>query len=197
LNQELSAIESMNQWLGKLNAASRRKYKHVTILRMQLDEAAVQRFAGCTLDVPSKMYRGREFVLGLMAHGGDQARAFLPIARQKARLRHLVERGWNDLMHGTLADVRAAAAFDTSHVLVSFSNATAAGSDRTILTGPAGVQEFIKKLHADCLSYLPDTQAPASAQTSVIPSVYVTIDDLIVEARSEAAYPEEFLAACR
>ena len=60
LNQELCAIESINQWLGKFNAVSRRKYKHVSILRMQLDPQ--QRFAGVPLDVKSKMYRGGKFI---------------------------------------------------------------------------------------------------------------------------------------
>ena len=94
-------------------------------------------------------------------------------------------------MDGTLQDVGAAAAFDASHVLVSFSNATAPGSDRFI--GPVGVRQFIAGLHADCLSDLSGTQSA----TSVVPILYVTIDDLIVESRGEPACPKEFLAACR
>jgi predicted acylesterase/phospholipase RssA len=195
LNQELCAIESINQWLGKFNAVSRRKYKHVTILRMQLDPQ--HRFAGVPLDVKSKMYRGGEFIGDLMEHGSRQARGFLPIARVKARLRRLVERGWNGLISGTkriLQDDNLADTFYVRHKLVSFSDATPAPGESA--PGPKGVREFIKKLKADCLRELLGKQTPASGQTSVVPSLYVTIDDLIV-GWDEATRSKELLAACR
>lgn len=183
LNQELSAIAAMNRWLGKLNAASRAKYKHIAILRMQLDETAVQRRVGGALDVPSKMYRGRGFVLGLMAHGGDQARAFLPLARQKARLRRLIDAGWNGLMDGSVADVGAVAAFAPDHRLTAYAGTPGGAA----VPGPAGVQQLIQELQAACLAQL----APASPGAHCT----VTIEDLIVEAQDAAAH--EFLAACR
>jgi predicted acylesterase/phospholipase RssA len=195
LNQELCAIESINQWLGKFNAASRRKYKHVTILRMQLD--APRGIAGVQLDVKSKMYRGGEFIRALMEHGGEQARAFLPIARQKARLRRLVEVGWNYLVDDTKRtrqDVRLAEILDANHKLASFSEATPA--PRESAPGPEGVQEFIRKLKADCLREVLGKQAPASGQTRVASSLYFTIDDLIV-GWDEATRSKELLAACR
>jgi hypothetical protein len=192
LNQELRAIESMNQWLGKLNLASRGKYKHITILRMQLEEDAVKQFADGLLDVPSKAYRGTEFIRALMAHGAEQARAFLPIARQKARLRRLFEQGWNYLIGGTKGTqqgVSLSEIFDANHELVSFSDAMPAPGQAA--PGPNGVHEFINKLKADCQGYLTGTQTA----TGVVSRFYVTIEDLIVEA--EPARPNEFLAACR
>lgn len=172
LGQEIQAIETVNQWLDKLSAASRGKYKHIDIARVQLDEAAVGRFAG-----GAKMYRGREFVRALIAHGGDQARAFLPLARQRARLRRLMERGWDE-----------PTAFAADHTLWMGSNATDEITGGATLSGPAGLRQYFAGLCDDALHDLGHTPADGPA---------LSLDDLIVEAISDPGAPAGFLAACR
>lgn len=86
LNQEITAITTINKWLaeGRLAAV---EHKIVTIHRVRMDTARLEQ--DWLLDPASKLNRDPAFLNALISHGAVQARLFMPV-------RAFIELIWNE-----------------------------------------------------------------------------------------------------
>jgi predicted acylesterase/phospholipase RssA len=192
LNQEITAIEAVNRWLGKFDATSRKKYKHVDVLRLTIDPVPVDPMTGKTpyeLDYASKLRLDPPFIKFLMEHGANQAAQFLPIARAKVMVRRFVEDMWNVLLSKLAmpepdACKLLAALFPANHTLHCHPD----NLSSIPCVGHSEIITFIKELREYCCEQLQDAEAPVTADEGMATAIdlHVSIEDTIAEAHRVA-----------
>jgi predicted acylesterase/phospholipase RssA len=136
LHQELYAIETVNRWLGKIDPATRTRYKHVDVSRIQIDPHL-------DLDHASKINTTEPFISGLMAHGEQRAAEFLPVMLRRSRVREFVECCWNRQQDQEQAGLQSF--FTAEHRL----HVVTARGTSILRAGPDGVADLLASLGAD------------------------------------------------